>query len=354
MVGMRKRAKLLFARACGQTRLTDVWTRARERLDPAGRCAILLYHRVVPRDELDSIVSLPGIVVTAESFEAQMRYLRGNTQVLTQDEFLAALASGRFPRRSVFITFDDGWEDNVLHAYPILKAHGLAATIFLTSGFMGTDRMFWQERMIWLFRQAADRVADLERVFREQGLEAALSQLRAAARQRFEGKALQSLIQRLAREPPGTITNLIQALDAHVGGQPFPLQHNRLMDWAQARSMGGGGISFGSHGVHHHPMPRSEPADLEEELRASKDAIKTNLGGAIDTLAYPGGEYDERVVRAAAAAGYRAAFTLRPGLCGAGEASLRLPRINLHEERVTDERGVFCPDLFAVRLAGWL
>lgn len=354
MADLKKRAKLVLARTCGRAPLPGLWARMRQRLDPSGRCAILLYHRVVPRAGMNAVASLPGIVVTAESFEAQMRYLRANACVLTRDGFLAALELGRFPPRSVFITFDDGWEDNVRHAYPILKTQGLAATIFLTAGLVGTERAFWQERLMWRLRQASSRVEGLTRGFKEQGLEALLPQVGEAERRHWDGRSLQGLVQQLARETPEVIESLIQALDEGVPGTPFPFEQNRLMSWDQASSMEAGLITFGSHGMSHRPMPQCGVTELENELRGAKATLEARLGRVIDTLAYPGGAHDDRVVRSAAAAGYRAAFTLVPGLCAPARDALRLPRINLHEDRITDEHGVFSPELFAVRLEGWI
>lgn len=60
-----------------------------------------------------------------------MEYLKENFHVLSLENY-ENLPSGL----SVAITFDDGYEDNYLYAYPILKGLGLPATIFVTTGFV--------------------------------------------------------------------------------------------------------------------------------------------------------------------------------------------------------------------------
>lgn len=92
---------------------------------------VLMYHHVCPA---------PGLVtVSPNIFRAHMEMLKheGYT-TLSGDTFLAYL-QGRaaVPDKSVVITFDDGYLDNYLHAYPILKGLGLHAIIFVVTGWVG-------------------------------------------------------------------------------------------------------------------------------------------------------------------------------------------------------------------------
>lgn len=92
---------------------------------------VLMYHHVCPH---------PGTVtVSPETFEAQMAHLaRAGYQALSADAFLEFI-EGRRPLsgRDVLITFDDGYLDNYVYAYPVLKHYGLKATIFAITGRIG-------------------------------------------------------------------------------------------------------------------------------------------------------------------------------------------------------------------------
>ena len=80
------------------------------------RLSVLAYHRVLAeRDPL-----LPGEPDAAE-FEHRMRWVKANFAVLPLGEAVRELRERRLPRRSLSITFDDGYADNFTNAAPLLR-----------------------------------------------------------------------------------------------------------------------------------------------------------------------------------------------------------------------------------------
>lgn len=70
--------------------------------------------------------------VHPEAFEEQMSWLKSDGwTVLSVSDFFSQW--GRWPLKSAVLTFDDGYEDNFLNAYPVLRAHALPFTIFLVN-----------------------------------------------------------------------------------------------------------------------------------------------------------------------------------------------------------------------------
>ena len=101
----------------------------------AAPITVLTYHRV-DHDPADYNAISPEI------FDRQMACLKKHYRVIGVRELLEILRSGQNLERSVVITFDDGYRDNLTNAAPILRKHGLPACFFLSSGFIGTDRAF--------------------------------------------------------------------------------------------------------------------------------------------------------------------------------------------------------------------
>lgn len=90
---------------------------------------VLMYHHVSPS---------PGaITASPENFEDQLRWLSRNAYTsLTASEFAGHLAGAQVPKRSVLITFDDGYLDNWVYAYPLLKKYGFKAVVFLVTSWI--------------------------------------------------------------------------------------------------------------------------------------------------------------------------------------------------------------------------
>ena len=114
--------------------------RAWARLRP--HATILLYHRVA-RERHDPW----GQCVAPERFAAQMALLAEQAEVVPLARLPGAIGRRRPSRPLVAITFDDGYLDNLVTARPILERHGLPATVFLVSGWLGRDRLFWRDEL---------------------------------------------------------------------------------------------------------------------------------------------------------------------------------------------------------------
>ena len=83
----------------------------------------------------------------------------------------------------------------------------------------------------------------------------------------------------------------------------------RPMTWAQLREMHAAGFEIGSHGVMHRMLAKLPDEDLDFELRVSKATIEREIGAQAPLISYPvGGDsaFDQRVIEATIAAGYRA------------------------------------------------
>lgn len=113
------------------------------------RVPILMYHYVsAPPSDAD--IYRRDLSVTPERLESHLQYLvSAGYEVVTLDDLLYALTQGRpLPPKPVILTFDDGYEDNYLDAFPLLQKYGMTGHFFIISDFVNAGRpgyMTWEQ-----------------------------------------------------------------------------------------------------------------------------------------------------------------------------------------------------------------
>ena len=103
---------------------------------------ILVYHNLGAQ-------SKGRLVLGAKTFEEQMRYLKAQGyRVVSLKEFLEFASLNRqLPKKSVVLSFDDGYKAFVQYAYPVLKELGFKATLFVYTDYIGAgaNALSWAE-----------------------------------------------------------------------------------------------------------------------------------------------------------------------------------------------------------------
>ena len=111
------------------------------------RYRILVYHRVNDQRHVDNPVA-KSMSVRVAHFERQMKFLNKYFNVMSVDCLADVLEQKKpLPKRALAITFDDGYRDNYMYAFPLLKKYQFPATIFLTTGMIGTQKGLWWDHL---------------------------------------------------------------------------------------------------------------------------------------------------------------------------------------------------------------
>jgi len=115
---------------------------------------------------------------------------------------------------------------------------------------------------------------------------------------------------------------------------PAQEEELRCMSWDEVRRLADAGWEVGSHTCTHPRLPEIDDRRLAEELRRSREVCEEQLQRPCDSIAYPYGSHDGRVIDATAEAGYRLAVTLEARLFApiAGRGPLDLPREGIFRE----------------------
>lgn len=258
--------------------------------------AILMYHRVATANDDWSLGPM-----SPDVFESQIEYFTQNYEILSLHQVAGYLADKRLPhRKSVVITMDDGYKDNYAYAYPILARHNVPATIFLIAGSIGTDELFWWDKVAYVIQHTNMREIELD----ELGTYSLVHN-----RHRVISMLKQALGNLTSRRRNQFIAKL-----ANVCGVTVPRDVGRkmILSWDEVSEMSRNGIDFGAHTLTHPILTNVSTDEARREVNLSKLEIESRLGKTVDFFCYPNGAYSVDVSRIVRESGFIGAVTTDP------------------------------------------
>lgn len=319
-----------------------------------GRVVILTYHRVVSDDMVRTDHIQPGMYVRVKTFEAHVAYLRKHFVVLALDDIVKRWRADQLDADKAYcvITFDDGWQDNYQYAFPVLQQYGLPATIFLATDYIGTDRWFWPDQVMYLLEESKELMSRKEL---SQAVETAVRNIPGVgersrqpfsaqlnSRRPIDSDAVVEWCKRLSAE---AVSRFVAQLSTVVG-VVLP-QRRVLLNWDEVKEMAGHGISFGSHSCSHRILTQIASSEVEQEVSASWQAMHMQGIEPSSVFCYPNGNCNQQVKALVEQNGYLGAVGCDKGLEGRAPADLySLKRFSLHEDSTAS------PALFSFAMSG--
>lgn len=323
--------KLTVAHALYGLGVLQLW----QRIVLRKKAVVLMYHRVLTKEQRAKTGSHPGIIVDAEVFASQMAFLKNRFNVLTIEEFVNRMERKvPFDSATCLITFDDGWRDNYSHALPILRQYGIPAVIFLPVNFIGGRRLFWQEllthltlRAVVQARQSPDCRERLSKLLAVVGLESILEVSKPDPR-----VTVMEAVRRQKQLPPMVINSTLTGLAEELGVQWEEYQEtDGFLDWGQVSTMARQGVTFGGHGAEHRILTFVPPSEAREEIQTAMAVLDSRLSVPTQAFSYPNGNWSPEVAKLVEESGYRVAFTTDPGYVNCDDDRFSIRRVNIHD-----------------------
>lgn len=312
---VRTKALSAFRRGAGVLDGLLKRTAARPSLERGG--LIFMFHGVAEEP------SPFRLAVSVRELEAFCEVAAESYDVLPLAELEARRRAGVLPARAIAITFDDGYADNHDVAWPILRRYGLPATVFVTTGAVGGERLLWFQRLAHIFEVA--RPAELPVVVGPWTFTLDTDGERVATVGRVASD--------LKRMPASRREEMLAALAEAFEVTDFSPLRREMLTWEQIRAMDAGGFSVEAHTVTH-PILGVEPLEgAAREIAESREVLASKLGRPVDLFAYPNGKSEDMtddVVSAVERAGFRAAFTAEFGAASPSNDPYRVPRVTAY------------------------
>jgi peptidoglycan/xylan/chitin deacetylase (PgdA/CDA1 family) len=294
-------------------------TRADRWLAPVarGRGVILTLHHVRPA-AFGDFAPNRLLEITPDFLDLTVRILKAaGFAIIPLDESASPFAA---------LTFDDGYRDNVEHALPVLRRHGVPWTLFVTTDFAeGRGRLWWLE--------LESAVARLDQVSVSLNGAPLVLPSRTVAEKR---NAFETIYWRLRAGPEELLRQTIGRLSESAGGIASDLVQRLCLGWDEIAALAEDPlVTIGAHTVTHPMLAKHDEAIARREIADGKRTIEDKLGRPVRHLAYPVGDRTSagpREFRLAREAGFASAVTTRPGHVFAAHARHlhALPRVSVN------------------------
>lgn len=260
---------------------------------------VLMYHGVA-KDEW--VVSSGNWLQVKESmFRSQIEHLKEHYSVVTLTEALRTLGQPS-KKPKVVITFDDGYANNYTVAYPILKELQIPATIFLVPSMLGTNKLFWYDRL------RTSLVGDLE------------------------SNKIEEIVESYKSRHPHSIDHLV---DEFVRG--YKLASNQqiydaygILTYGQVHEMQSSGlITFDSHTNRHEILTQLVNDEPFETIGESLEVMRGHGIECGSVFCYPNGRYRPDHFDALTRLGFKAAVSTICKTWNVEDYTYEIPRIGI-------------------------
>jgi peptidoglycan/xylan/chitin deacetylase (PgdA/CDA1 family) len=294
----------------------------------AGVGAILMFHHVCP-DPIKEFDPNRLLKVSPEFLDRLITGIReADFDIVSLDEAHHRIREGRAGKRFICLTFDDGYRDNLEHAYPILSKHRVPFTIYVASDFADGSGQLWWLALEQVIESVGHLRLEMNGEMREFRCNDATSK-----RSTFHIVYwwLRGLHEAQARR-------IVRDLCLGSGLQPDTMFSGLLMTWSELAGLALDPlVTIGAHTKSHYALAKLPRDEARMEMIAGVDRIESKLGVRPRHFSYPYGcelSAGPRDFALAREVGFKTAVTTRKGVIFSEHGSYlnALPRVSINGE----------------------
>lgn len=293
----------------------------------SGSTQILMYHGFSQGSDMASNVSKH---VSAADFEQQLALLVSEFNPISLSLFLDSCnGKASLPRRSVILTFDDGYSSNYDLAFPLLKRYQVPATVYLTTEFVLEKRLLWTDKVELSIQQG--KLHDAGRKLVEL---TGITELASESNWEELVKHVKGWIKRQPEcDKHALVEKIMLAMKIEEAELDVPATAQPLTEDGIREMLESGLVEFGAHTRTHPILSRCNDEQVVYEILTSVREVETLIGQPCHHFAYPNGrenEFDQRSVDTLKKAGIETAMTTIEGENDRNSDLYRLKRIGVY------------------------
>ena len=296
----------------------------------SGLGSILMFHRVCSESSRPRIRGNAGLEVTPEYLENTVKFLRKNNyEIVSLSRMTKILNDNYKNKKFAVLTFDDGYIDNYMHAYPLLKKHKVPFTIYVTTNFPDGNAVLWW----YILEDLILKEARIE--FQLNGLEYQYSCASLLQKERAY-KQIHGLI---FNGPSNDLRQQFLQVFKNYDINFLKKTSELALTWEQIREMSRDPlVEIGAHTINHHVLSKLPDSAVQKEIEGSRDKIESEINQKVEHFSYPFGtrnEVGQREFGITKKCGFKTSTTTCVGNIFKEHKDLlaQLPRIPVNQKR---------------------
>jgi peptidoglycan/xylan/chitin deacetylase (PgdA/CDA1 family) len=281
---------------------------------------ILMYHRIA-----DPAIDPWQLAVSAENFEQHLKLLERKHIVKPLHQIIEDLKKKKISKKSIAITFDDGYEDNYLIAKPLLEKYKLPATFFIASKNISSANEFWWDELAQILLQAQKLPQILSLDINDHAFSFDLGEETLLTKElvnkhknyvylhpaeTLRSRLYHKLWKYLSAMPDRNQVKLMEQIRkwAGVAQNSQPAYH--CLSAEQIKELSACQLfNIGGHTDSHPVLPFYNEDIQQKEIVGNKLLLEQITEKKIDLFAYPSGKYNDLTIKILNQMGFEAAFT---------------------------------------------
>ncbi|MBM4137672.1 MAG: hypothetical protein FJ241_12720 [Nitrospira sp.] len=289
---------------------TNIHRNSLRKLVGSDNITILTFHRIIPEGENYFI---PPMALSTKNFRNLLQLIDRHFSYISLDEAVLKLREGvQLPKRSISLTFDDGYRDNFTVVLDILNKYGMKATFFIPVNPIEKQENYWWD------------------ILYQVGTNDAKSFAYFAHQHQVLPKSLISLIHDIREKNNGVRGEILREcvrslnMTAYIKREQFVKElrqitlnsqsQHLLLNWDEVKEILKKGHEIGSHTLSHRPLTQLSEAEARKEISESKAILSKKIGQQqVMGFSYPRGDWNQKIADMVVEGGYSYAVTTRYG-----------------------------------------
>lgn len=304
------------------------------------KLSVVMYHYT--RDLANSrYPNIKGIEISL--FREQIRYFIQYFNIVTIEDVIESFERKiELPNNSLLLTFDDGYIDNYVYAFPVLDEYKIQGCFFIPGKTFSTPQLLDVNKVHYILASGSefDIIRDLKEqmeyyrggefdykdtndLFREYGVP-----------NRFDNGETIFIKRMLQTVLPEQLRNIISSnlFRKYVGISEEKLSYELYMNEDQIKTMIRHGMHIGIHGYDHYWLGNLPEDKMKEDINKALEILGEFVDKSAWSIAYPYGNYNDSVLDFISQKGAKIGVTTEVRSCDTRtDSPLLIPRFDCND-----------------------